>query len=140
MKKIKCDVYWNLHKKKYSVLYKQKVIAHSTRLWGEDVKAVTRKKTKAAAIKKGVRNVHLLLRGEFVVDFLYEDLPQKIFSLSDRITYYYKKDKGFILDGEVVSDFQYLHLTILGEKPNMQLAVPHDVNCRCERCYIDVEF
>jgi len=63
---LKVDVYWNLHKKCYSVRHKGKVIAHLDRVALRDVEWIVQPAGREKVLSEKRKNVHAFARGYFV--------------------------------------------------------------------------
>lgn len=61
---MKCDVYYNLNKRTFSVRYKGKVIRHSDLVFLENPKFIVSEKGRQRVLKKRRKNVHAVVRGE----------------------------------------------------------------------------
>jgi len=60
---MKVDVYFNFHKKVFSVRHKGKVIDYTKSIMLEGVKFVVQKAGRARVLKEGRKNVHAFVRG-----------------------------------------------------------------------------
>lgn len=61
---MKVDVYWNLHKKLWSVRHKGKVIAHRKNVLVENAKFVVQPAGRERVRREGRKNVHAFVRGD----------------------------------------------------------------------------
>ena len=66
---LKVDVYWNLHKKCYSVRHKGKVIAHLNNVLLRDVEWIVQPAGRERVLREKRKNVHAFARGYYVQDF-----------------------------------------------------------------------
>lgn len=57
-------VYWNVHRKLYSVQYKGKVVAHTTDISLEDVTFIVRKAGREKVLRENRKNVHAFVCGK----------------------------------------------------------------------------
>lgn len=64
MKKDKCSVYWNSHKKLFSVRKNNKVIAHRKTLYLKNCDFIVNEKGRQRVIKEKRKNVHAFIVGE----------------------------------------------------------------------------
>ena len=63
---MKVDVYWNLHKKLYSVRHKGKVIAHVPFVTMKDVQWVVQPAGRRRVLRERKKNVHAFARGTWM--------------------------------------------------------------------------
>jgi hypothetical protein len=63
---MKVDVYFNLHKKVFSVRHKGKVIAHVCNAMLKDVTYVVQPAGRAKVLRERKKNVHAFARGELI--------------------------------------------------------------------------
>lgn len=63
---MKCDVYYNLHKKCLSVRHRGKVIKHVISLSMENVKFVVSESGRNRVLKEKRKNVHAVVRGDII--------------------------------------------------------------------------
>ena len=62
---MKVEVYYNLHKKKFSVRHNGKVIAHRLAVVIENPEFVVRQKGRERVLREGRKNVHAFVRGNY---------------------------------------------------------------------------
>ena len=106
---MKVEVYWNLHKNKYSVRHKGKVIAHETRLYIQDAKFVVQPAGRERVRKEKRKNVHAFIRGTWV-----KSIP-KIDTVP--VTYNPYKYETFMQEDEPIHQSDYVFCAIKKEKP-----------------------
>tara|TARA_R100000773_G_scaffold26228_1_gene22840 strand:+ start:4868 stop:5239 length:372 start_codon:yes stop_codon:yes gene_type:complete len=63
---MKVDVYYNLHKKTFSVKHKGKVIAHEDYVWIKDAQFVVSEAGRQRVLREKKKNVHAFVRGEWL--------------------------------------------------------------------------
>ena len=63
---MKVDVYFNLHKKVFSVRHKGRVIEHSSNVMLKRVTYVVQPAGRARVLREGKKNVHAFARGELI--------------------------------------------------------------------------
>lgn len=71
---MRVQVYWNLHKKCWSVVAfegdrKGRVVSHTDQVFLEDVKFAVQPAGNARVRREGRKNVHAFVRGEWVPEF-----------------------------------------------------------------------
>lgn len=64
----KVRIYWNLHKKMYSVVYKGRVVSHTTDINLKDVTFVVRQSGRERVLREKKKNVHAYVVGKIVDD------------------------------------------------------------------------
>tara|TARA_R100001460_G_scaffold58465_2_gene98276 strand:+ start:184 stop:570 length:387 start_codon:yes stop_codon:yes gene_type:complete len=62
---MRVEVYYNLHKKVFSVRHKGKVIAHRRAVVIENPEFVVRQKGRERVLREGRKNVHAFVRGDY---------------------------------------------------------------------------
>lgn len=62
-----CDLYWNTHKRLFSVRHKGKVIAHTEKAFVYEPQFVVSEAGRQRVLREGVKNVHAVVRGHFVM-------------------------------------------------------------------------
>jgi hypothetical protein len=60
---MRVEVYYNLHKKTFSVRHKGKVIEHTDRIVLQDVTFAVQPAGRAKVVREGKKNVHAFVRG-----------------------------------------------------------------------------
>lgn len=73
---MKVDVYWNLHKKMWSVRHKGLVISHSKTVFVSNVKFVVQPAGNAKVRKTRRKNVHAFIRGELESELMVENMKK----------------------------------------------------------------
>lgn len=63
---MKVDVYFNLHKKVFSVRHKGRVIDHASNVMLHNVSYVVQPAGRAKVLREGKKNVHAFARGEII--------------------------------------------------------------------------
>lgn len=63
---MRVDVYWNLHKRCWSIRHKGRVIRHATYVHLQDVRFVVSEAGRQRVLREGRKNVHAFARGELV--------------------------------------------------------------------------
>jgi len=63
---MKVDVYFNLHKKVFSVRHKGRVIEHASNVMLRNVTYVVQPAGRARVLREGKKNVHAFARGELI--------------------------------------------------------------------------
>lgn len=63
---MRVDVYYNLHKKTFSVRHKGKVIAHRDYVWIKDAQFVVSEAGRQRVLREKKKNVHAFVRGEWL--------------------------------------------------------------------------
>ena len=63
---MRVDVYYNLHKKTFSVRHKGKVIAHRDYVWVKDAQFVVSEAGRQRVLNEKKKNVHAFVRGEWL--------------------------------------------------------------------------
>ena len=75
----KVEVYWNLHKKVWSVRHKGRVIAHRKTVDLYDVKWVVQPAGRKRVLNEGRKNVHAFARGKLSEHSLGRDVLREMF-------------------------------------------------------------
>jgi hypothetical protein len=119
---MKVDIYWNIHKKIFSVKDREtgKVIAHVGWAWLDDVKYVVQPAGRERVLKEKRENVHAFVRGFHNWDCL---PPQDDDSfITKEITYNPYKHKTFVSSDskEIAQDSEYCYLYIKDGKPAIE--------------------
>ena len=96
---MKVEVYWNLHKKLYSVRHKGKVIAHVPFLTMKDVKWVVQPAGRRRVLREKKKNVHAFARGTWLYGNEELQLVRDELRLSKRMPIVYNpyKHRKFVL-------------------------------------------
>ena len=106
---MKVDVYFNLHKKVFSVRHKGRVIEHASNVMLRNVTYVVQPAGRAKVLREGKKNVHAFARGELI-----ERIP--LFNYRGNVAKYnpYKAATFVDIDDEPLykSDIAYLELRI----------------------------
>ena len=101
-------VYFNLHKKVWSVRQSGKVVKHTKNIILKDCRFLVGKAGRERVIREGRKNVHAGISG-YVVD----DIPDIVQSSCGHLTYNPYKYKGFVSiedPHEVVTHSDYAHM------------------------------
>ena len=112
---LKVSVYWNLHKKTFSVSHKNKVIWHGSHFQLHKAQFVVRPAGRSKVLEEMRKNVHAFVKGEFC-------LRGHTFDCSRYVKYDpYEKDHFFdFYSGERVDKAKAVYLTITNEgKPRL---------------------
>lgn len=64
----KVRIYWNLHNKMYSVVFKGRVVSHTTDINLKDVTFVVRQSGRERVLRENKKNVHAYVVGKIVDD------------------------------------------------------------------------
>ncbi len=107
---MKVEVYWNLHKKLYSVRRKGKVVAHVPFITLKDVQWVVQPAGNARVRREGKKNVHAFARGTWLYGNDELQLVNDELRMKDRreVTYNPDVHQGFVLRS---SGWQKGHVT-----------------------------
>lgn len=124
---MRVEVYWNLHKKCWSVRHKGKVIAHKQAVELIDVTWVVQPAGNARVRREKRKNVHAFARGTLAEDgdihFYYGDI-----SNHNRASYNPYENTTFIreFEGKPLTKSKYARLATLTE---------YTTNWKCPRAY-----
>lgn len=72
---MRVDVYWNFHKRVFSVRYRGRVIAHATRVFLYGCTFVVQKAGRERVRREGRKNVHAMVRGVLIPGYDYPHVP-----------------------------------------------------------------
>lgn len=98
---MRVHVYWNLHKKKFSVRHKGKVIDHVDRLFLCDVEFRVSQKGRQRVLREKVKNVHAYVCGT---------ICDAVEGCETRAYYNPYKTKYFEVDGQEIHDANFTRL------------------------------
>ncbi len=110
---MKVEVYWNLHKKCWSIRHKGKVIAHAKSVYLQDVQWVVQPGGQARVRKQGRKNVHAFARGELLDAKTYSECHVKYSTLDVGVRYNPYLNDTFVTEniGTPVTKSKYAFLT-----------------------------
>ena len=63
---MRVDIYWNLHRHKWSIRHKGKVVGHADNVVCADCKFVVGRAGRARVLREGRKNVHAFVRGRLI--------------------------------------------------------------------------
>ena len=109
---MRVEVYWNLHKKCWSVRHKGKVIKHTLSVCLENVQWVVQPAGNARVRREGRKNVHAFARGTLIDPNTYWDVPDDT-TLKVGVRYNPYLNTSFVTKtiGEPVTKSKYAALT-----------------------------
>ena len=110
---MRVEVYWNLHKKCWSVSHKGKVIDHAKSVYLQDVQWVVQPGGQARVRRQGRKNVHAFARGTLLDANTYFDCHLEHSTLDVGVRYNPYLDNSFVTEtiGEPVTKSRYAALT-----------------------------
>ena len=117
---MRVEIYFNLHKKVFSMRHKGKVIAHVCKATLKDVSFVVQPAGRAKVLREGKKNVHAFARGELVDQTDYDWNYNKIYKKPKIAKYNPYKAATFVDKYDVPlynSDVAYLGLHVETNTP-----------------------
>ena len=115
----KVRIYWNLHQKMYSVVFKGRVVSHMTDITLEDVQFVVRQSGREKVLRDKKKNVHAFVVGKIINDN--EGwFPQENY---DTISYNPYKNNTFqnVTRDEPIFKARVVALSSINKQPRIQL-------------------
>ena len=94
------QVYWNSHKRLWSIRFNRKVVFHSENVVLSDVRFVVSERGRLRVLRERKKNVHAYAEGI---------LPSHTLACSRRVTYNPYRDETFICDGRPIADAAFAH-------------------------------
>lgn len=111
-------IYWNFHKKMYSVRYKGRVIGHTKSLVAFDVKLQVSQKGREKVLREKRKNVHAyVVAKDILSDMSVRGEPTEV-SYNP-----YKNDSFVDTNGKSVDSARVAELIVVGDKPKIKIFV-----------------